>query len=262
MKLRGTESGTPPMVGWRHVVTQWTNRWRKFWANTKVKSHQQELPPAPKPAQPFDAGQLAYFVEHGRRSYEQDISFDHWSDRMIIVHGDAVIPYLHEAWKYVKERKIPVMTDFQQTGLGHVNGNGANGRTNGKTKWKVSSLKLHWRTFAGGIIAGSLLCVGLFFAFAPHLKHISTGDARNHIGESTTVVGTVSEIHVTRKGTVLIDMDGRFPNEQFTAVWLAPGAPVAQLQNFDGKTISVKGTIQEYRGRPEIILTSMNQISE
>ncbi|MGA3284833.1 MAG: hypothetical protein ABSD57_10310 [Verrucomicrobiota bacterium] len=55
---------------------------------------------------------------------------------------------------------------------------------------------------------------------------------------------------------------GRFLNEQFSADWLASGAPVAQLQNLDGKTISVKGTIQEYRGRPEIILSSLSQISD
>ena len=110
-------------------------------------------------------------------------------------------------------------------------------------------------------MAGLLLCMGFLFVFASHSKHISTGEAGNHVGESTTVVGTVSEIHVTAKGTVLIDIDGRFPNEQFAAVWFAPDAPVAQLQYFDGKTISVKGTIQEYRGRPEIILTSMSQIS-
>jgi hypothetical protein len=93
-------------------------------------------------------------------------------------------------------------------------------------------------------------------------KRITTGDAKNHNGEMMTVFGTVSEIHVTPKGTVLLDMDGRFPNEQFTAVWLPPGAPVGSLQSLDGKAISVKGIIQDFRGKPEIILKSMSQISE
>lgn len=157
---------------------------------------------------------------------------------------------------------LPIVAYNPEQGSVQVNGNGANGDAKNESKQKSISLNLHWKTFAVGIIAGSLLCIGLFFLSASHLKQISTGDTKNHIGESATVVGVVSEIHITPKGTVLIDMDGRFPNEQFTAVWFGPSAPVAQLQYFDGKTISVKGTIQEYRGRPEIILTSMNQISD
>ncbi len=128
--------------------------------------------------------------------------------------------------------------------------------------WKIPAVRLHWKTFVSGLVIGLLLCLGFLFAFGSHSKHISTGEAINHIGESAVVFGAVSEIHVTAKGTVLIDMDGHFPDERFTAVWLAPGAPVAQLQDFDGKTISVKGTIQVYRDRPEIILTSLSQISD
>ena len=157
-------------------------------------------------------------------------------------------------------KTFPIVADVPQENFVQTSGNGANGHAQIKTKPKTISINLHWKTFAAGIVAGLILCLGFIFAF--HSKHISTGEAGNHVGESTTVVGKVSEIHVTAKGTVLIDMDGHFPNEQFTAVWLAPGAPLAQLQNLDGKTISVKGIIQEYRGRPEIILTSLRQISD
>ena len=179
---------------------------------------------------------------------------------------NIVIQWVNRWWKFwakatVESHKtFPIVADIPQEHFVHTNGNGANGHAEIETKLKAIQKTLHWKPFAVGIIAGLLLCMG--FLFASHWKHISTGKAINHIGESTTVVGTVSEIHVTAKGSVLIDMDGRFPNEQFTAVWLASGAPVAQLQTFDGKTISVKGTIQEYRGRPEIILTSLSQISD
>jgi hypothetical protein len=164
--------------------------------------------------------------------------------------------------KVESHKTFPIVADVPHENFIHTNGNGANGHAKTKDSQKKSPINLHWKTFAVGIIAGLILCLGLFFALTSHSKHISTGDAKNHIGESMNVVGTVSEIHVTPKGTVLLDMDGHFPNEQFTAVWLAPGAPVAQLQNFDGKTISVKGIIQEYRGRPEIILTLLSQISD
>jgi hypothetical protein len=174
------------------------------------------------------------------------------------------INHWRKFWAKAKTKSqgtFPIMADAPQENFVHTNGNGANGHAKTKDNQKKFPINIHWKTLAVGIVAGLILCLGLFFALTSHTKHISTGDAKNHIGESIVVAGTVSEIHVTRKGTVLIDMDGSFPTEQFTAVWLAPGAPVAQLQNFDGKTISVKGTIQEYRGRPEIILTSMSQIS-
>lgn len=66
-----------------------------------------------KAAQPFDPKLLAYFIKHGRRSYEKGITFNHWSDRMIIVHGDAVIPYLQETWEHVKAQTF--RTNSKQT---------------------------------------------------------------------------------------------------------------------------------------------------
>jgi hypothetical protein len=266
--LRGEQSTAIPVITWDDFKAQLASLWQRFCSKIKTNPPKEKTKPAKenapstiKPVQIYSPAILFYFIERGRRSYEKGISFTHWSDRMIIVHGGAVIPYLREAWEYVKARTFPAATDDRQKGANHVNGNGVNGRTKDKDHWKTSSIKLHWRTFAGGIVAGSLLCMGFFFAFTSHPKNISTGDAKNHVGESAVVVGTVSEIHVTPKGTVLIDMDGSFPSEQFTAVWFAPGAPVAQLQNFGSKTISVKGIIQEYRGRPEIILTTLSQIS-
>jgi hypothetical protein len=260
--LRGEQSTAIPVITWDEVKARILCLWRRFCSEVKLELHRENAPPAVKLVQPRNPAVLFYFIERGRRSYEKGISFAQWSDRMIIVHGDAVIPYLHEAWEYVKGEIFPIIIDARPSEANHANGNGVNGHTKKQANWKSLATKYHWKIFAGGIAAGALLCAGFLFAFTPHSKYISTGDAKNHIGESAVVAGTVSEIHVTRKGTVLIDMDGSFPTEQFTAVWLAPGAPVAQIQNFDGKTISVKGTIQEYRGRPEIILTSMSQIAE
>jgi len=154
------------------------------------------------------------------------------------------------------------MADVTQKNAIHTNGKSVNGSTKKEAHWKTPLIKPHWKTFAGGLVIGLLLCAGFFYALASHSKRISPSEAKNHIGEFAIVSGTVSEVHVTRKGTVLLDMDGNFPNEQFTAVWLAPNAPAAALQNFSGKSISVKGAVQAYQGRPEIILTSMNQISD
>jgi hypothetical protein len=112
-QLRREKSGTLPVVSWKHFITQWTTSWRKFWRKTKTELNQQETPPVIKATQPFDPGQIPYFIKHGRRSYEKGITFDHWSDRMIIVHGDAVIPYLQEVWEHVNAQTF--RTNSKQT---------------------------------------------------------------------------------------------------------------------------------------------------
>lgn len=87
-------------------------------------------------------------------------------------------------------------------------------------------------------------------------------DARNHVGEVATVRGKVYRVHVSQKGDTFIDIGGARPNAPFTAVAFAGSIPADQLQQLDGKVISVKGKIKEYQGKVEIVLTSAAQLGE
>jgi hypothetical protein len=91
---------------------------------------------------------------------------------------------------------------------------------------------------------------------------ISPEDAKNYVGKTVTVRGKVDRVYVSQKGDIFIDMGGKHPNAAFTAVCFQQAIPAAQLQTFNGQTISVKGTIKNYQGKVEIVLTSADQISQ
>jgi hypothetical protein len=90
-------------------------------------------------------------------------------------------------------------------------------------------------------------------------------EAKNHIGEVTSVSGTISEIFVSRQNTnVYLYLDGDIKDAQFVAVW--PGTndpPVKALKNliFKAEPISVSGKIVTEKGVPEIIVSYWAQIN-
>jgi len=105
--------------------------------------------------------------------------------------------------------------------------------------------------FKRALLFGFLLCP--FFSLS---QNIPASDASKHVGEQQTVCGKVTEVHTatTARGMpTFIDFDKSYPNESFTAVvWQSDKATVGAVPH-DG-SLCVKGTITEYRGRPEIVL--------
>lgn len=98
----------------------------------------------------------------------------------------------------------------------------------------------------------------LLFTLPAIAGDIAATDAANHIGESATVRGTVQEVKVSAKA-IFLDLDGRYPDEPFSVVCFST-AIADKLSALQGKAISVTGTIQLYKGKPEIILKDMSQI--
>lgn len=91
---------------------------------------------------------------------------------------------------------------------------------------------------------------------------IPAADAVSHAGQPATVEGTVSEVFTSRRGDTFIDMGGTYPNEAFSGVIFADEAQVVgDVSGLRNKIIRLTGTIQVYRGRPEIIVTSRQQIA-
>jgi len=90
---------------------------------------------------------------------------------------------------------------------------------------------------------------------------IPASDAKNHIGEHATVYGKVYQFKLTRTGTAMLDIGGAYPNEQFSVVEFHADRDYHELAKLEGKTISVTGTIKEYRGKPEIVISSLSDIS-
>ena len=89
---------------------------------------------------------------------------------------------------------------------------------------------------------------------------ISPNLAANHIGQTQTVCGMVSQVFVTKQNSVFLNFGGAYPHHSFSAVvgkrrspeMLAEGAQ--WLKDLEGKEIAVTGEIQIYGGKPEIVI--------
>ncbi len=92
---------------------------------------------------------------------------------------------------------------------------------------------------------------------------ISPQEASGNIGRHTEVAGVVSQVTQTSGGTTFINFGGRFPNHAFYAVIFKKNASAFRnLNNLEGKSVGVAGTIELYKGKPQIIVTSPDQIKQ
>jgi len=96
---------------------------------------------------------------------------------------------------------------------------------------------------------------------AAHAAVIADKDVSKHVGQPVTVEGVVTGTHVSAKGTEFLDFGPRYPNQDFTVVIFArSSAEIGDIARFYGKRLDVSGTVELYRGRPEIIVSSASQI--
>jgi len=107
-------------------------------------------------------------------------------------------------------------------------------------------------------------CWALLFLFATTTAQagvISDREVMKHVGERATVEGTVTGTHVSAKGTAFLNFGDRYPDQDFTVVIFARSAGVVgDVAKYYGRRIDVAGTIELYRGRPEIVVDTSAQI--
>lgn len=105
------------------------------------------------------------------------------------------------------------------------------------------------------------LSTGLAFA----QKHLTTSEAKEHLGEIATVCGAVLGTHFassSNKQPTFLNLDKPYPDPIFTIViWGSDrskfGNPETKYAN---KRVCVTGNIKEYRGAPEVIAEEPSQI--
>lgn len=103
--------------------------------------------------------------------------------------------------------------------------------------------------------------VALFVVTSAIADTISPQEASQHIGEYSTVIGVVRQVSYSRKGTTFINFGSRFPNQVFYAVIFKRNAGrFSNTHTLEGRTVAITGTIDLYKGKPQIILRSGDQI--
>jgi DNA/RNA endonuclease YhcR with UshA esterase domain len=88
---------------------------------------------------------------------------------------------------------------------------------------------------------------------------VQSKEAKDFIGETKVVKGPVAGVFVSNKGTVLINFDEGHPNSTFVAV-IYKDAAVTYDDIKKGSILTITGKIEEYKGKPQIILTEQSQI--
>jgi DNA/RNA endonuclease YhcR with UshA esterase domain len=107
-----------------------------------------------------------------------------------------------------------------------------------------------------------VLALGLALTALPAVAEtIQPSDAPQHLGQSVTVEGTVSEVYTARSGVTFINMGGRYPDQAFTGVIFADDAgKFPDLDSLTGTVVDITGRVQSYKGRLEIIINDPAQL--
>lgn len=95
-------------------------------------------------------------------------------------------------------------------------------------------------------------------------ESLPAGQAKNHIGEHATVCGDIASERTasgSRGQPTFINLDAPYPNQVFTIlIWGEDRQNIGTLPA-NGARLCATGTIQDYRGVPEIIVKSKEQLS-
>ncbi len=89
---------------------------------------------------------------------------------------------------------------------------------------------------------------------------ISAAESKEHIGAQAVVKGKIAEVNVGER-IVRLNFEQPYPKNPFTAViFPANTNKFPEVEKLKGKTVEVSGEIAVYRERPQIVLTSTNQV--
>lgn len=91
-------------------------------------------------------------------------------------------------------------------------------------------------------------------------KKISAAQAKEHVNETLTVTGKVAQVSTTSR-MVYLNLEKRYPDSPFTGVIFADKTNEFRgLEKLNNMQVELTGKITAYRDKPQIVLTSSNQI--
>jgi len=95
------------------------------------------------------------------------------------------------------------------------------------------------------------------------LDVIGACNAGNYIDKEKIVEGRIVDTYKSKTNTVFLNFEKPYPNHCFTAVIFSSYLykfPENPEDYYDGKTVRIRGEIEEYEGKPEIILKDVGQV--
>ncbi|MGY4675112.1 hypothetical protein ACWIVU_05650 [Ursidibacter arcticus] len=108
------------------------------------------------------------------------------------------------------------------------------------------------------------LCLTTLSVFSFATDKIESYKAAYYIGKSVEVCGNVSQIKNVKKQTY-INLDGSYPHQKLTIlVWNDDlnqiVNKIGRLDRLEKSRICVKGVVDDYKGNPQIILKTPDNI--
>lgn len=128
----------------------------------------------------------------------------------------------------------------------------------------VAAMRPSLRTVRNALFVAMLLLLAVSVYGAG--RTIAAKEAANHVGKHGTVCGTVASARFasrSRGQPTFLNLDRPYPNHIFTIViWGSDRLKFndAPETHYQQKAVCVTGTINAYRGRPQIIAKNPDQI--
>jgi len=86
-------------------------------------------------------------------------------------------------------------------------------------------------------------------------------NAGNYINKEKIIKGLVVGVYKSGSNTIFLNFEKPYPNQCFTGVIFKDYIKEFQdYEDYEGKRVRIKGKIEEYKGKPEIILKKRKQI--
>ncbi len=197
----------------------------------------------------------------------------------VVDSGQAASSYGAPIIKQLVDAGIPVVTEK------HVTGNGIMHLKTIVTESAYATGSYNW-TKSGTTINDEILEIGtdpvlrqtyenilrrLYEAYkgneaAKAASRVFTGtydytDALAHIGEYSSVRGTLVKAYTSKTGTVFLDFCASYKTCQFSGVIFADDAKkFGDLSRYEDTTVTLTGKISSYEGKAQIVLSDPSQL--
>ena len=91
-------------------------------------------------------------------------------------------------------------------------------------------------------------------------QRIKSTEANSFIGKSVILKGYIADVFMTDK-VAYLNFEKKYPDNPFSGVIFEKHfSDFDDLTKYENRTVEVKGRVTKYKGKPQIILNSENQI--